>query len=651
MCFYCLISYNDVFTLRPIKKLANRIYRNETALFFIQWKFILLFIILLGLSFSSTAYYSEVHNQKLEKLVQINPEKALQVATKKLKDASTADEKLTALYYIAQANDMLNNFALTKQSAQKGLLLAKKQKSERFIFEFTNFLVFDSELAGEFIQALKLANQNHQRALELGDERLIAISLTVRGQMYLNLSDHQAALKDVKESLTIFQQNNDKTNISNSFNTLAIIYTNLNDFKQSIELYKEALKVDGDATYDKSTVYYNIGSTYLELDDYTKALDYFQKAIDAATQVNDFYTVNFAKNGIAETYLIQDKYDDAIKLFEQTIKIFQESDDIQMLLNVNLSLTQAYSGKNDFELANHYASKAEQYSQTLEGILPKINVLRIKEKLFKSQKNWQQAYTSLEQRTELESTLNQSNKENLIQELRVKYNAQFDQEKMEILKSKNTLKDDFIQQQKLKNNYLSIIIGLTAILLFATLYAYGVQKKQKKHLFKLSTTDSLTQVYNRRYIVEYLRNLHSKTRPENRPHSVIMIDLDYFKKINDTFGHEVGNEVLIYFTKIIKQHITPFGKIGRMGGEEWLIILEGLDADEIMHLLTLIRKEYRSNIPKNIPKDCELNFSCGVLLHAHLYEDYDHILKDVDKALYSAKNQGRGYDCIVNQET
>ncbi len=629
--------------------MAHWIFKTKSPIFFIQWKYILLLIISLTVSFPSLAYYSEVYDQKLEKLVQTKPEKALQIAQAALQTASNTDEKLINYYYSAQASHMLNHFFETKETVKKGLLLAQKKESERFIFEFTNFLIFEDELAGEFIEALKKANQNHQRALELNDDRLIAISLTIRGQMYLNLSDHHSALQDLKKSLAIFQKNNDKINISNSFNTLAIIYTSLNDFEKSIEFYKESLKIDSDATYDKSTIYYNIGSTYLELDNYTRALEFFNKSIDAATQVNDDYTINFAKNGIADTYLIQDKFDKAITLYLNTIKSFQDNDDIQMLLNVNLSLAQAYNGKNEFETAQNYLSKAEQYSQSLDSVLSKINVLRIKEQLFRAQNKWQQAYKSLEQLTTLESKLNQSNNENLIQELRVKYNAQFDQEKMEILKSNNSLKDGFIQQQKLKNNYLSIIIGLTAFLLLATFYAYSVQKKQRKSLYKLSTTDSLTKAYNRRYIVEYLKNLHSQNKVGSS-HSVIMIDLDYFKSINDSFGHETGNKVLIYFIQTVTQHIRPFGKIGRMGGEEWLIILENFDSTKIMQLLTLIRNDYQSNIPNNIPKDCKLNFSSGVLLHAHLYHNYDRVLKDVDKALYSAKNQGRGHDSIVNQE-
>jgi diguanylate cyclase (GGDEF)-like protein len=592
-----------------------------------------------------------VYDQKLEKLVQTNPENTLKLANTSLKSASNANEKLIALYYSAQASNMLNQFSDTKDTVKKGLLLAQKQKSEHFIFEFTTFLVFEHELAGEFVEALKIANQNYQRALALDDDRLIAISLTVRGQMYFNLSDHQSALKDVKESLTIFQQNNDKTNISNSFNTLALIYTSLNDFEKSIEFYKESLNVYSEALYDDSTIYYNMGATYLELDNYTMALEYYNKAIDAATQVKDKYTVNFAKNGIADTYLNQDKYDDAIQLYLVTIKDFQKDDDIQMLLNVNLSLAQSYNGKGEFTAAINYLSKAKQYSQSLDSTLSNINVLRVEEQLFKSQSKWQDAYNSLELLTTSENELNQSNKENLIQELRVKYNAQFNQEKMKILQSNNKLKDDFIQQQQIKNNYLSIIIGLTAFLLLATLYAYGAQKKQRKHLIKLSTTDTLTKSYNRRFIVDYLKSLHLKQNNKVVAHSVIMVDLDYFKNINDTFGHETGNKVLIYFTEVVNQHAARHGKIGRLGGEEWLIILENFDASKVMQLLTVIRKDYRNNIPKNIPKDCELNFSCGVLLHAHLYQDYDQILKDVDKALYSAKHDGRGTDSIVYQKS
>ena len=633
-----------------LSKTYNSIATSTSELRFIQWKYFLPLVVLTGTSSLALASYSPVYDQELETLVQTTPDKALQIAATILNEAPNTNQRLIALYYIAHSNDMLNDLSSTKKAVKQGLLLAKKQQSERFIFEFTTFSVFEYELAGEFVMALKIANQNYQRAIKLDDERLIAISLTTRGQMHLNLSNHQSALKDIEESLTIFKKHNDKINISNSFNTLAIIYADLNDFKKSLKFYKESLNFDGGSSYDKSTIYYNLGTTYLELGDYVTAMKYFQKTINDASKVNDQYTVVFAKNGIADTYLKQKKYNESISMYSNNVKLFKEQNDVQMLFNINLSLAQAYCGKNEFKNALNYLAIAEQYSQKLDNKISKINILRTKEQLFKLQKNWAGAYHALNILTGIEKELNKFNKEKLIQELKIKYNAQFDQEKLELLQSKNDLQVSFIQQQKIKNELFSIIIGLITLLLLMTFYAYHAQKSQRKRLYKLSITDSLTQAYNRRYIVDYLRSLHSQNNSEAIAHSVVMIDLDYFKNINDTFGHEIGNKVLIYFANLVNQHIAQHGKIGRFGGEEWLIILENLTANEVTKLVTRIRKDYKSKIPENIPQNCDPNFSSGILLHAELYQDYDQILQDVDKALYSAKSSGRGKDNIVNQE-
>ena len=611
-----------------------------------------LFIILFSISLStnSWALYSDVYDRELNKLVQINPEKALKIASKRLKSAYSDDDKLVAIFYLADSYNMLNQFSQYKDLLEKGLTLAKKLNNSLFIFEFTRFRVFQYEMDGEYLKALNLANENHQMALKLEDDRLIAISLRVRGKMHLNIDDNQSALSDLEKSIEIFKKHHDKTNLSNSYNTLAIIYEYFGDYENSIKFYKESLVADDNSNYDNATVYYNIGASYLELHNYDTALEYFEKTINSAKKVKDLYTINFAKSGIADTYLEQGKYDKAKVLYLSTLKDFEKDNDVQMLFNINLSLVKASIMANDFEQAQYYMSQAELYSATLDSTLSKNNILIRKVQLFKAQKKWMEAFNALVKQHELENELNAINKDKIIEELKVKFNAQFDQKKMMLLEQKNNLQQDLIYQHKTRTKYLQVIVALVGFLLLGTFYAFLVQKRQRKHLYKLSTTDSLTQAYNRRYIVDYLKEMHSKRNVDGFSYSVIMIDLDFFKSINDTYGHEMGNKILIVFTNIVKKHVTNIGKIGRIGGEEWLIVLSKLGKKEIEYLLSQIRKEYNTQKPDSLPSDSHLNFSSGILLKCEHFQDYDKILNEVDKALYKAKTNGRGQDFFISSK-
>ncbi len=623
----------------------NRINKNKKTFGLAQFGYLLLIVLFLNITTNCWATYSSVYNKELEHLVQTQPRQVLKVATKSLNNVNDDKSKLVALFYIADAYNMLNNYSKIDEFANQGLLLAQQTNNQRFIFEFTYFKIFQLELSGDYHGAFQLANTNAQRAKSLADERLIATALTVRGQMYLNLGNHQFALRDVEEAIEIFKRNNDNKNMSNAFNTLAIIYADFNDFENSIKFYKESLKSTTGKNFDTSTIYYNLGSSYIELNQYDKALEYYRKTIDAASLVNDNYTKTFAENGIADIYLKKDKFDKAIALYLKTLKLFSQDNDIQMLFNVNLSLAQAYIGKKDFDRAKKYLSRSKKYSSTLNIDFSRLNFLKIRERFYESQQLWDKAYTALKKRINLENTIYQSNKEKLVEELKIKYNARFDQEKMKLLQQQNNLQESLILQGKEKNNYLVIIIGLGALIFLVTFIAFLIQKKQRKKLYILSTTDSLTNTYNRRYIISYLKALMSK-KPTIQDFAIVMIDLDYFKKVNDTYGHEIGNQVLKHFANTVKQHLAKGEIIGRIGGEEWLVILNNQKDEEIRQVLKSIRKNYQQNKPASISKDCQLNFSSGIIRQAHNYPNYDQILNDVDKALYKAKNSGRGTDCF-----
>ncbi len=612
-----------------------------------QFGHLLLIVLFLNITTSCWATYSSVYNKELEHLVQTQPRQALEVAKKSLINANDNKSKLLALFYITDAYNMLNNYLKIDEFANQGLLLAQKTNNQRFIFEFTYFKIFQLELSGDYHGALQLANSNVKRAKTLTDERLLGMGLTVRGQMYLNLGNHQFALRDVEQAIQIFKNNNDEKNISYAFNTLAIIYADFDDFENSIKFYKESLKAFTVNSFDQSTVFYNMGSAYVELKQYNTALEYYKMAIDSAKVFNDEFTITFSKNGIADTYLKQEKYDDAIKIYHTTIKLFQQINDIQMLFNVNLSLAQAYIGKKDFDRAEKHLSRAEKYSSTLNIDVSQLNLLKTREHFYELQELWDKAYATLKQRADLENTNFQTNKEKFVEELKIKYNARFDQEKMKLLQQQNNLQESLISQGKEKNNYLVIIIGLGALIFLFTFIAFLIQKKQRKNLYILSTTDSLTNTYNRRYIISYLKDLMSK-KPTTQDFAIVMIDLDYFKRINDTYGHEIGNQVLIHFANTVKQHLEKGEIIGRIGGEEWLMILNNQKDEEIRQVLESIRKNYQQNKPASISKDCQLNFSSGIIRQAHNYPNYDQILNDVDKALYKAKNSGRGTDCFYN---
>ena len=160
--------------------------------------------------------------------------------------------------------------------------------------------------------------------------------------------------------------------------------------------------------------------------------------------------------------------------------------------------------------------------------------------------------------------------------------------------------------------------------------------------------DELTDVYNKAYINERLPKDLRISVNENLSTSVVMIDLDYFKNINDTYGHVIGDKVLRDFAAIVKNYTRSDSMdwIGRYGGEEFILVLNNADEDIAQNIAERIRKRINDNIFKY--DDVEIRITCSLGIYSSNGKDInmDDAVEKADKNLYKAKASGRNK--IVN---
>ncbi len=163
----------------------------------------------------------------------------------------------------------------------------------------------------------------------------------------------------------------------------------------------------------------------------------------------------------------------------------------------------------------------------------------------------------------------------------------------------------------------------------------------EERLKLLATTDPLTGIFNRRHINSEARTLTAKVRRYHESLSLIMFDIDHFKQINDQYGHDAGDQVLIELVGIISEQIREIDMFARWGGEEFIILLPNTNAETALLLanrLRLLVETHSFGEPKN------LTISVGVTSY-HPPESVDSFFKRADEALYEAKNTGR--NCVV----
>ena len=167
-------------------------------------------------------------------------------------------------------------------------------------------------------------------------------------------------------------------------------------------------------------------------------------------------------------------------------------------------------------------------------------------------------------------------------------------------------------------------------------------------LKKLANMDPLTHVKNRRNFMETASTYFSFCKRQNLPLSFLFIDIDYFKKINDQFGHQVGDEALIQTAEIISKNIRESDICGRYGGEEFVVLLPDTDCQTGIEVGNRIRK-----IIENTPfheKDT-IKFTVSIGLFSDIPKtdgDLDKFIANSDNAMYKAKRTGRNRLCVYD---
>jgi two-component system chemotaxis response regulator CheY len=172
-------------------------------------------------------------------------------------------------------------------------------------------------------------------------------------------------------------------------------------------------------------------------------------------------------------------------------------------------------------------------------------------------------------------------------------------------------------------------------------------------LYTLATRDSLTGIYNRRALCEWAEKEIDRTRREHAPISLIMVDVDHFKEVNDQYGHQAGDQALCQVVETISNRLRIYDAVGRWGGEEFLLVLPGADQEVAIQIAERLRAEIASDqlmLPGG--PTIQVRASFGVA-HAsgHSRVTFDELIKQADEALYQAKNAGRNQVRIYSPRT
>lgn len=185
----------------------------------------------------------------------------------------------------------------------------------------------------------------------------------------------------------------------------------------------------------------------------------------------------------------------------------------------------------------------------------------------------------------------------------------------------------------------------TRIMTVATITRIGEQKEEKRYYLSDNAFDPGTGVWNKRAIHEYAVE---KTL-ENRSIYLAIMDVDDFKKVNDTYGHMFGDEVLSKLSEVLQGVIDSRGAVGRFGGDEFMLVFDTVDTEEeLRRIFKTVSKNLQWNY-KNLADSVPITTSCGVAKYPDDAANFEELFQKADKALYIAKAKGKNRFIIYDE--
>ncbi len=551
--------------------------------------------------------------------------------------------------YVGEHEEALVNY-------EKGLESLKDPDDLSTRVHFLNNAAITRELLGEYAEAIQNYLQAKAQAEQIPNNKFSAWIIYNLGNVYYSLGDYQKALDYHLEALSLYQDMNNGKETAGALTILALVYDQIGDKKIALIYYKRShrfLEKIG-SVKEQDQVLHNIARTLSQLGDFENALGYYLKAQELEQKSNEKERLTETLDNIGVLYLKTGDPETALSYHDKAQALSLEVGDTTVQIHSLLHIGDVYVEKGEYEQAKKQYAKALELAHTIDNqllVLDSYKALFIVEQklgLYESSYLYMLKYADLcDNICELEN-------ENKILGLQTKYNIEKKERELSLL-----MKEQGIRKLKIKK-YKRLSVLLIAVIINVILLSLAIRnrsrykrhaniklKQRNQQLDALSKTDTLTKLSNRRNIIEKIEYQQIAYERNGRPFTVMIADIDNFKKINDTYGHDAGDHILISLGNLIKDNIRKQDFIGRWGGDELILLLPDTPAKGGM----ILGEKIRTKVDKNsfYFNHHTLNTSLTIGIAEYRYDmGCTDLIKKADQALYNGKNLGK--NCVMNFE-
>jgi len=494
----------------------------------------------------------------------------------------------------------------------------------------------------EYAAATQLNNQALRIYQTLNAPVKTAEVWLLKGQIEYHKENYDEALTYYLKAYQQFKDLKRRTLLSTTVASIAQLYTKTGEHAKAIEYYQESLTlIDNERqTFYASVIYFNLGVAHQRLEQYSQSESWFRKALALSNQLNDDIGKAYVWRELGQIAALKNEHAQAIDYFEQSFQIISANNDRRMMVSITIVLAESYSAQGKHLVAKHKIEEALKLAREIKVEEAVIKALKTASEIYAASDDYIRAYQYQKQYNEQLVGKHQRERQRSLDEMKVKFDTEKKEAEYLLLQKDNDLKQLEIDKQETQKNLLWAVIAMALITTLAAVVIVSIQARSRRRFKAMALTDELTGAPNRRHILEYARRQLELAEDSGNKLAIGLIDLDRFKSINDQYGHDIGDKVLQHFYSRLSQTLRNLDRLGRFGGEEWLLVMPGIDKQQIDTVYQRLQEALSNFHVEGLPDIHRITFSLGVAYFSP-NKSLETLIKESDVAVYYAKEAGR----------
>jgi len=585
----------------------------------------------------------DLDTELLENKVADDPRTASRESETMAAEAKARGDKnlqLRAMRLAVMATTQLEEPLKLGKLTTEGLVLAREAQDAQAETEFLCAKASALASEGKYLDAQPVFDEAIQVAEKAGLTRAATSVMVAKAFVYGLLGRDSDALDILFKAHQRFVEIGDTRSARGAMSAIGNAYTydraSREDLLKALSYHQQSIAPDAETNsrHELATIYFNMGVVYQRLKDLPKAKLHIQKSMTLFRALNDPVSEAYGSYRLGVLAGDTGKWAEALENLDKAMPVLIKAGDATMIFNVYRARATAFANLERRRESLDALSRADVIRSRIDSSWMEVTYLNNAAEVFARLGDYEKAFRNQLKLREAEQRTVSETREKDAAEAQTRFEVKQKEAENALLRASERVSEARRVALLLALVLLLFVLGGLGLFLYR-------QSQQNRRFSALAMRDDLTGLPNRRSILEFARTQLRASRMDNTRMCLALIDIDHFKPINDNCGHAVGDAVLAAFADVCSHQMRSNDRLGRYGGEEFLLIMPGSDLAQIPQVFARLRSAIQHVTVAGLTTGKNLTFSMGAVAVGGPADDLDHLIKRADDALYRAKQGGR----------